>query len=341
MNLDRYQRQMLIPAIGKAGQERLASSRVLLVGCGALGSAIADQLVRAGVGNLTIADRDIVEMTNLQRQVLFDEADVRESLPKAVAAATRLNAINSSVHVEPLVSDVDSENIESLLDVDLILDGTDNVSTRYLINDAAVKHGIAWIYGACVGAEGRVMTVRPDGACLRCVFPQPPDGHDLPTCDTAGVLGPAASVVASMQALAAIKLLSGNASAVAEELLTLDLWNNRIRSTSLKDAKNLDCQTCGRHQFEFLERAPSADGILCGRNAVQVRPTGKRTIDLVRLKGRLEPVGKVSSSRYLLECTLLEPAGVRLIVFPDARAIVNGVTELNRAKSIYAKYIGL
>lgn len=333
---------MLLPRIGKRGQEALASSQALLIGCGALGTVIAEQLTRAGVGKLVIADRDIVELTNLQRQVLFDESDARDGLPKAIAAANRLRKINSSIEIVPLTIDVESDNIESLLDVDLVLDGTDNVATRYLLNDAAVKHNRPWVYGACVAAEGRVMTVRPGAsACLRCVFPEPLAGNELPTCDTAGVLGPAASVVASLQAAAALKLLSGNADAVTEELLTLDLWNNRIRSTSLIDARRDDCPTCALRRFEFLNRPPSMEGTLCGRDAVQVRPSGlNHKIDLKSLRDRLGAVGEVSGSLHLLRCDLREPAGIRLTVFPDARAIVSGTSDLVQAKSLYARYIG-
>jgi molybdopterin/thiamine biosynthesis adenylyltransferase len=225
MNLNRYHRQMLLPQIGQAGQHRLASSRVLLVGCGALGSVIADQLARAGVGFMRIVDRDIVELTNLQRQVLFDESDVANSLPKAIAAANRLSRVNSSIRIEPIVADVDASNVESFIDVDLILDGTDNVATRYLLNDVSVKHNVPWVYGACVGTEGRVMTIHSgQGPCLRCIFPEPPAPGELQTCDTAGVLGPVASVVGSLQAIAAIKLLSGNP--LQRELVWMDLWTN-------------------------------------------------------------------------------------------------------------------
>ena len=210
MEISRYHRQVLLPQIGQAGQERLAGARVLLVGCGALGSVIAEQLARAGVGLLRIADRDVVELTNLQRQVLFDERDVAEHTPKAVAAARRLKEINSEVRVEALICDVHAGNIEDFVDGDLIIDGTDNVETRYLVNDISVKHGLPWVYGACVGTEGRCMAVLPpEDACLRCVYPEPPSATELPTCDTAGVLGPAAALVASLQVTAAIRLLVG------------------------------------------------------------------------------------------------------------------------------------
>jgi adenylyltransferase/sulfurtransferase len=239
---DRYHRQTLLRQIGREGQKKLASSRALLVGCGALGTVLAEQLVRAGVGTIRIIDRDVVELTNLQRQTLFDESDAAEGVPKAIAAERRLGAINSAVRIEPIVADFHAGNAEELAGrPDVILDGTDNAETRYLINDLAVKHGITWVYGACVGTEGRVMTVRPgDGPCLRCLFPEPPTAGELPTCDTAGVLGPLAGIVASLQAVAAIKLLSGNAAALGREMTAIDVWSNRIRSIDTTDARRSD-----------------------------------------------------------------------------------------------------
>jgi adenylyltransferase/sulfurtransferase len=357
--IDRYHRQTLLPGIGTAGQERLRASRVLLVGCGALGSTIADQLVRAGVGFLRIVDRDIVELTNLQRQVLFDERDVEQGKPKAVAAAERLRQVNSEVVVEPVVSDVDSGNVESMLrttgfqpvagashgleargTVDLILDGTDNVATRYLINDISIKHNIPWIYGACVGTEGRVMTIRPrQSACLRCIFATPPSAGDLPTCDTAGVLGPVASVVASMQAVSAIKLLTGNVDAVAEELLSFDLWTNRIRSVNISQSRRDDCPTCGLGKFEFLEARPSGNGAkLCGRDAVQVRWRSDR-VSLSEVADRLRVAGAVQQTPYLVRCVLSE-GDLRLTAFTDGRVLVQGTSDPARARSIVARYLG-
>lgn len=348
--MDRYHRQILLPHVGAAGQEKLAASRVLLVGCGALGSVIAEQLVRAGVGTLTIADRDVVELTNLQRQVLFDETDAAAQTPKAVAAARRLAGVNSDVHIEPAVCDVHSGNIEELAAVGtqhavhLVLDGTDNVQTRYLVNDFAVKHALPWIYGGCVGTEGRVMTIRPPHtACLRCVFPKPPRADELATCDTAGVLGPAAAVVASLQALAALKILLGHAEAAGEQLLSIDFWANRFRSVDLGEARREDCPCCGLRQFPFLESHADASAVsLCGRNAVQVRPTGPHAaVDLAAIGERLAGLGGIERTPYLLRCRLRDPAGVALTLFADGRAIVHGTPDLGRAKSIYARFIGL
>jgi len=344
--MDRYHRQKLLPFIGADGQAKLGESGVLLIGCGALGSVIADQLVRAGIGHLTLVDRDIVELTNLQRQILFDEADARDGTPKAIAAGNRLKAINSSVMIEPIVMDVHSGNIEELVDmsssprsgrpaealssaeveksapcfdfahhrsgrplrsVDLILDGSDNVETRYLINDVAVKHGIPWVYGACVGVEGRVMLIRPgDGPCLRCVFPNPPEAGELPTCDTAGVLGSAAAIVASMQVIAGVQFLTGNLPTNNAELTKIDVWNNRFRAIDTGGRRS-DCECCGGRRFGFLDRPVELNGIrLCGQNAVQVR-SGSTTADrLPEIAQRLSKIGPIQQSAFLLRCHLTD-----------------------------------
>jgi molybdopterin/thiamine biosynthesis adenylyltransferase len=340
--MDRYHRQKLLPFIGEAGQEKLQSARVLLIGCGALGSVVAEQLARAGVGHLVIVDRDVVERTNLQRQVLFAEADARGGVPKAVAAAERLAAINSSIVVEPNVTDVHVGNIETLAaDVSLIVDGTDNAETRYLLNDVAVKHGISWIYGACVGTDGRMMTIRPGNtACLRCVFPEPPGVGELQTCDTAGVLGPAIAVIAGYQAAAAIKILSGHPEATDAGLLTVDFWKNRHRTIDIGNPKG-DCPCCGQHQFQFLDRpAASTAATLCGRNSVQVRPAMPAKIDLKKLAERLAGFGKIESSPYLLRSHLNEAAGIVLTIFPDGRCIVQGTEDLVRARTVVSQFVG-
>lgn len=339
--MNRYHRQMLLPQIGPDAQQRLVGSRALLVGCGALGTTIADQLVRAGLGHLTLVDRDIVELTNLQRQTLFDERNAREGRPKAVAAAQRLRAVNSSVQIEPVVADVHSGNVEDLFGggFDLLLDGTDNVSTRYLVNDLAVKRAIPWVYGAAVGVEGRVMGVIPGGACLRCVFPSPPGPGELETCDTAGVLGMNAAIVGALQAIEAVRILSGQPRPPA--LLTVDAWNWRIRAIDLTDARRADCPCCGRNEFQFLD-APAGDSALtlCGRNAVQVRPTARVEVDLGQLAEKLKSVGRIDQTPYLLRCWLVDPAEISLTVFADGRALVQGTSDLLRAKSIYARFIG-
>jgi adenylyltransferase/sulfurtransferase len=346
LDFHRYHRQLILPQVGPEGQQRLARSRVLVVGCGALGSVIAQQLVRAGVGHLRLFDRDLVELTNLQRQVLFDEQDVAEQSPKAIAAARRLARINSHITIEPVVADVNSDNLERLAGiesgkrpVDLILDGTDNVETRYLLNDVAVKHGIPWIYGAAVGTEGRCMAIVPGRtACLRCVFPRPPAPAQLPTCDTAGVLASAAAVVASLQVTQAIQLLLGQAPPA--QLMSFDVWKGRFRSVSITERKE-DCVACGQKRFEFLDnRTTSHLATLCGRNAVQVRPARDATVDLASLARRLSAVGATEQTPYLLRCKLWEPSDVSLTVFADGRAIVQGVAQIDRARAIYARFIG-
>lgn len=346
---NRYHRQTLLPQIGPAGQARLADAHVLLVGCGALGSVIAEQLVRAGVGTLRLVDRDVVEWTNLQRQVLFDEADARDGAPKAVAAAGRLGRVNSSVRVEPVVTDLHAGNVEALAGlekggrrVDVVLDGTDNVETRYLLNDVSVKHGLPWLYGACVGTDGRVMAIRPPAtACLRCVFPEPPGVGELPTCDTAGVLGPVAGVVASIQALLALKLLTGNEADLRSELLSLELWSGRFRSLDVGDPRD-DCPCCGQRRFVFLKSAAGQGGTfaLCGRDAVQVRPANGRRLDLTSIAGKLRPVGRVEQTPFLVRCELSGPPTLQLTVFADGRLILKGTTDSDRARSVYARYIG-
>jgi adenylyltransferase/sulfurtransferase len=338
--MNRYHRQMLLPQIGPVGQERLRRSRALLVGCGALGTVAVEQLVRAGVGLLRICDRDLVEMTNLGRQVLFDEAAAAASVPKAIAAASRLSAINSDVRIDPHVVDVHSGNIERLLDgIDVVLDGTDNVETRYLVNDVAVKHGVPWVYGACVGTSGRVMGIVPGKTpCLRCVFPEPAGPGELPTCDTAGVLAATAGIVASLQVSHALAILLGEAPA---EMVTVQLWPTRISTISTADARRQDCPTCGRQEFRFLEvRAGSVAAALCGRNTVQIRPAKfDGTVDIQAIAERLKSAGTVQHQPHYLRCELRE-GGLSLTVFCDGRAMVHGTADTTLARSIYAKFVG-
>jgi molybdopterin-synthase adenylyltransferase len=342
--MNRYHRQSILPQVGSAGQAKLGGACALIVGCGALGTVIAEQLARAGVGRLVLIDRDIVEETNLQRQVLYDEEDVRESVPKAIAAFRRLSEINSSITIEPQVADLHSGNGDEIVvgaRADVIIDGTDNVQTRYLLNDLSVKHAIPYIYGACVGTQGRVATFgRTVGeACLRCVFAEPAGTGELPTCDTAGVLGPVASVVGSMQAIAAIKILSGNAAVGPEELVTMDLWTGRIRSVSLAEAKRADCPTCGLRRFEFLDQPTESTVSLCGRNAMQILPERRQMkMDFAKIAEGLKSAGAVTTTAYFLKCAMAD--GVVLTVFSDGRMIAQGTTDAARVRSIYARYIG-
>ncbi len=332
----RYSRQILFPGIGETGQENLLRSHAAIVGCGALGSFHSAALARAGVGRLTIVDRDYVEPSNLQRQWLFEESDAARSLPKAIAAAGRLAAINSAVQVQGVVADLTAANVSDLLhDADVILDGTDNFDTRYLINDFAVSRGIPWIYGAAVGSYGLVMPVLPgSSACLRCVYPDQPAGAQ-PTCETAGVLNVIVSLVASLQVADAIKILSGHRAEVCPRLTTVDVWQGGIRQIA-SPVRDPECPACGRGEFPFLERTLLPPVTLCGRNAVQVRDR-ERPVDLPQLAERLAPLGKVQSSEYALR--FFSPP-YEMTIFPDGRAIVKGTADPGVARSLYARYVG-
>ena len=339
--LDRYVRQMRYSPLGVAGQERLSKSRVLLCGCGALGSVLAGTLARAGVGHLRIVDRDFLELNNLQRQILFDEQDVAEGLPKAIAAANKLRRINSQIHIEPLVADVDCRNVIELSETaDLLLDGTDNFETRMLLNDVALRLDKPWIYGGCVGAEGQTMTVVPGKtACLRCLMPEPPPPGATATCDTAGILGSIVNVVASIQAAEAIKILSGHLEAINRGLTIIDLWDNRLRQVgteTLRDAQ--ECPACSGQEFPWLEgQRGSQSVILCGRNSVQLRSQDTVSICLEDLAKRLADTGQVIHNTFLLRLTV---ENYQFTIFPDGRAIVGGTDDVTQARTLFAKYIG-
>jgi adenylyltransferase/sulfurtransferase len=337
--MERYSRQVLFEGIGEEGQRRLRESRVLVVGCGALGSAQAEMLARAGVGRLRIVDRDFVEESNLQRQTMFTERDARERVPKAVAAGRRVAEINSDVACEVEVADVNQSNVERLIEAcDVVLDGTDNFATRFLINDACVKHGVAWVYGAAVGSYGVTMTVRPRVTpCLRCVFPETPAAASAPTCDTAGVIMPIISVVAAVQAAEALKLLTGHEESLHGGLLQFDVWRNEWRRIALKE-RAPDCATCALGRFETLEaESGEMTTVLCGRNAVQVSPRRESRIDLGALAARLRAAGEVKANPYLVR---LRAGEYELTVFGDARAIVRGTDDAGVARSLYARYVG-
>jgi molybdopterin-synthase adenylyltransferase len=339
--LDRYSRQVRFPALGEAGQRALMRSRVTLCGCGALGTVLANHLVRAGVGFLRIIDRDFIETHNLQRQVLFDEHDVAENLPKAEAAARKLGAINSSVHVEPVVTDIDRTNILELVkDADLVLDGTDNFEIRYLINDAAVKLGKPWVYGGCIGSHGQTMTILPgETPCLRCVFEAAPAPGEAGTCETAGVLAPVVNIVASFQAAEAFKILAGRREHVNRDLVYVDVWENvtkRIKVAPLLG--KVDCPCCQRRRFEWLDGKHGAHTTsLCGRNAVQVTHRSATRLNFEDLARHLEMLGEVSYNRFLLK---FRAEGHEFTVFPDGRAIIKGTSDVDKARTLYAKYIG-
>lgn len=358
---DRYHRQMLLPGIGEAGQRRLRESTVLLLGCGALGSVAADLLARAGVGHLVIVDRDIVELTNLQRQVLFDEDDVAARLPKAEAARRRIEKINSQVQVSGIVDDIDHANIGRYAKgADLLLDGLDNFETRYLANDYAVKHGVPYIYGAAVGTMGMMLPIMPraDGQrpwetaaggsfatpCLRCVFDAPPPSGASPTCDTAGVLGPVVAMIANLQVIEALKMLTGNYDRVSRSLLNIDAWSNEMLQLDIATVSDAGtCTCCGKRVFDYLDgRAGFAATSLCGRNAVQLRNRHEAAAtDLDLVARRLRSHGPVRVNEFLLQAELQDAgAAFEITLFRDGRAIVKGTDEPDIARAIYARYIG-
>lgn len=333
-DLERYSRQIRFIAIGEAGQQRLLDARVAVVGCGALGSFQAGALARAGIGLLRIIDRDYVELSNLQRQWLFDQCDVEQALPKAVAAARKIAAINSDIKVEPVAADLAPSNIEELLaGMDLILDGTDNFETRYLVNDYAVSRSRPWIYGAAVASYGITMPVLPGAtACLRCVYPDPPSGVQ-PTCETAGVLGSITALIASLQVSEAIKILTG--AGASRKITTVDVWSGEIRQIPQPNP-DPQCPACGLREFPYLNGAHRSPISLCGRNAVQIHERS-RPIDLHDLAERLAPLGMVRANEFALR---FETPPYLLTIFPDGRAIVKGTTDIGLARSLYARYIG-
>jgi molybdopterin-synthase adenylyltransferase len=338
----RYSRQILFGDIGIDGQQRLTDGLVVILGCGALGTVQAEALCRAGVGRLRIVDRDFVEESNLQRQTLFTEDDARGVLPKAVAAQRRLGQINSEVTVEALVADIHSKNIESLVQgAACILDATDNFETRFLINDAAIKHRIPWVYGAAVGSYGVSMTILPqDTPCLRCVLEKLPPPGSSPTCDTAGVLSPIVNVIASVQAAEALKILSGNIGRVNRRMLCFDVWENSYRQIEIANVREEGhCPCCQLRRFEFLEGVgSSAAATLCGRDSVQISIRDGSSVNLKELAQRLKAVGKVQINEFLLRLTVDQ---FEIAVFPDGRGIVRGTKDAQVARSLYARYVGV
>jgi molybdopterin-synthase adenylyltransferase len=339
--LERYSRQMRFGGIGEKGQRRLLESRVTLCGCGALGTVIANALVRAGVGHVRIVDRDFIETHNLQRQVLFDENDIAQNLPKAEAAARKLRAVNSSVHIEPVVTDIDRTNILELSqDADLLLDGTDNFEVRYLINDVAVKLGKPWVYGGSIGSHGQTMTILPGQTpCLRCVFEAAPAPGEAGTCETAGVLAPIVSIIANFQVAEALKLLTGQVETVNRELIYVDVWENITRRIKIAPLLGkVDCPCCQKKRFEWLDGVQGSQTTsLCGRNAVQVAHRTPSKLNFEEMARHLGSLGDVSFNRFMLK---FGAEGYEFTVFPDGRAIIKGTSDLEKARTLYAKYIG-
>ena len=332
----RYSRQSRFAPLGELGQTRIAQSTVAIVGCGALGTVQAEMLTRAGVGTLHLIDRDFVEWSNLQRQFLFDEADAADATPKAIAAARRLNKINSQVTVHPVVADLAPRNAEELLeDADLILDATDNFEARYLINDFAVREEIPWIYGAAVGSYGIKFAIAPGRtACFRCVYPDPPEGLQ-PTRETEGVLGPATGAIAALQVGDALKILACGPESVEARLTTLNVWTGEIRQTAAPQ-RDPECGCCARRDFAYLNGRHRAPISLCGRNAVQIHER-LRPVNLEELRSRLSAFGSVRSNEFALRAEL---DSYELTVFPDGRAIIKGTTDAGVARSLYARYVG-
>jgi molybdopterin/thiamine biosynthesis adenylyltransferase len=337
MELERYIRQTIFSRMGEEGQRKLLASSVVIIGCGGLGCNIATLLTRAGVGHIRVVDRDYVELDNLHRQVLFDEEDVERGLPKAIAAAEKLRKVNSQVEIEPLVADVHYRNVEEIIvDMDLVLDGTDNFETRYLINDACVKHGTPWIYGGAVGSYGMTMNIIPHQTpCLRCLFVQIPPPGTTPTCDTVGVLGAVPALIGAIEANEALKLLAGKGR-LNEGLIHIDLWENTFEI--FQAARQDSCPACGQGKFEFLEAKEVAMVTsLCGRNAVQITPVTEVTVSLPALAKRLEAIGEVTFNEFMLRFQVNE---YLVTIFPDARAIIRGTSDETVARNLYAKYIG-
>jgi adenylyltransferase/sulfurtransferase len=334
--IDRYSRQILFPAVGQEGQRKLGESKVAIIGCGALGTVIAAILVRAGIGQVKIIDRDFIEYHNLQRQVLFDEDDIKNQLPKAIAAERHLKKVNSSIEIKGIVADVNFTNIEKLISgVDLILDGLDNRETRFLINDVSLKLKIPWIYGGAISSYGMTMNIIPgETPCLRCIWHKPSETGLAMTCDTAGVIAPAPFITASLQATEALKLLTG-ATDINRDLISIDVWLAEIKH--LKIARQNGCPSC-QGKYEFLDaHFGTRTTSLCGQNAVQVSNPGRKAVSLQELSERLKPIGEVKNNEFMLD---FKVDSQEMVIFPDGRAIVKNTTDESLARGLYAKYVG-
>jgi molybdopterin/thiamine biosynthesis adenylyltransferase len=342
-DLQRYSKQVLFHGIGEAGQRELLRRRVLVCGCGALGTVLAEGMVRAGVGFVRIVDRDFVELSNLQRQVLFDEQDIADQLPKSVAAGRKLAKINSTIEIDPIVADVSYENVMGLAEgVDLILDGTDNFETRYLLNDVSLETGIPWIYGGCIGSHGQTMTILPgETACLRCLIDGVPEPGSVETCDTAGVLAAIINVIASLQVVDALKILSGQRNLIEPKLTVIDVWDGTFRRMNMEGLRDRSgCPACHAGERVWLRGTlGSQTTILCGRNAVQVSPSSKMRLSFDDLASRLAGIGTINYNKYLFRIAL-NAGDYELTAFQDGRVIIKGTEDIPTAKTLYAKYIG-
>lgn len=350
-DLNRYHRQMLLQGFGEDGQRKLSNSSALILGCGALGCVAANMLARAGVGHLVIVDRDFIEITNLQRQVLFDEQDVADAIPKAEAAKRQLVRINSQVEVTAIVDDIDFHNIEKFADgADVFIDGLDNFETRYLVNDLSVKKAIPYMYGGAVGTVGMAYAILPNSddsmatPCLRCLFEQMPAPGTAATCDAVGVLASAVSIIASFQVSEALKILTGNIDHVNPTMLSIDLWANLFLQLKVEHARSRsNCPCCKHRKFDFLDgRQGSSTSTLCGRDAVQLRHNGQTDIiDFDDLAAVLQKHGRVTTNEFILRAIVTSnDKPFEISLFRDGRAIIKGTGDVGIARSVYAKYIG-
>lgn len=337
--MDRYSRQSLLRVIGSRGQKKIDNARIAVVGLGALGSAAAQCLARAGVGEMILIDRDILELSNLQRQLLYDESDVDKELPKAVAAKQRLSEINSAISLHDHAESLHAGNIRILLEgVQLIIDGTDNVETRYLLNDYSVSNDIPWIYGGAIGTNGTGLFVVPgEGPCLRCIFPDPPDAEKLGTCDTVGVLGTVPVIIGAWQASMAIRFIVGGREGLGERIFMVDLWEHGFQEPVVKRRK--ECPACGKGDFPFLRLRKGTVAVsLCGRGAYQVNTAGCKTIKLEEISKRLNGLGEVDLGPYYLR---FSDGRAQMFLFRSGEAQIRGVGSENEALSFYARYVGL
>ncbi len=332
---DRYSRQTLLKKITEQGQRKLADSRVAVIGCGALGSTIANNLVRSGIGFIKIIDRDIIERNNLQRQNLFDEKDI--GFPKAIIAVKKLKKINSEITIESVVDDVNHENIENIIkNMDVVIDGTDNMLIRFLINDACIKHNIAWIYGGAIETYGMTMNILPSKTpCFRCIVKDIPDAGSLPTCDTVGVLNSIPNIIASIQSTEAIKILLNKD--INRDFITYDVWDHDFHKIKIKKRK--DCACCVQHNFEFLNAKKKETTVsLCGSGAIQIIPATSMKISFEELGKKLQKSGEVFIHEVVLRFKI---PGYELNIFRNGRAIIIGTNDKKIAKSLYAKYVGI
>lgn len=333
---NRYSRQTILQNIGEEGQKKLSQSSVAVVGCGALGTVAANNLARAGVGKIIIIDRDFVELNNLQRQMLFDENDVDE--PKAIAAARKLQSINSEIEIKPVVKDLNHTNVEEILgEADLVLDGTDNILTRMLVNDVCVKQGKPWIYTGAIGTSGMTMNILPGKACLRCLYPTIPKIGSLPTCDTMGVLNTITVIMGSMETTEALKILLGNDYDGTDSSLRIyDAWNNSFDEVLVR--KNEECPCCVEKNYEYLDTEDrEVITSLCGRNAIQITPADPKELSLDEMAAKLKPLGEIKNTPFIL---IFKTEKEEISLFKDGRAIIKGTNDEKVARSVYARYIG-